>query len=228
MQEGCHVYFVSNILPNFINLETMSTDEQAAIMHGRNSNMSHFFKMSQCLKLKRPQPMTVVKNEQEMCPIQRQVKIFEFPFQPQCGQIFKFYFSQCKIYILEYRYFRYFHLYLLNSRLLRLLTTTAWWRPTTWPLLCPSSKWATRPSSPPTRSCSPTAGHVWTRQLRPDTSKSWDRYRAGHLTRLASLTTQCCCSCVSCCYSTLSQCCWRKMKLSKKFSWNIQPCFKDT
>ena len=73
MQKACHIYFANKVLPNFINLDNMHSDDQAAIMHGKNSSVSHFFKLSQCLKLQRAEPLTVVKNETEMCPLQRQV-----------------------------------------------------------------------------------------------------------------------------------------------------------
>jgi len=73
MQKACHIYFANKVLPTFINLDTMHSDDQAAIMTGKNSSVSHFFKVSQCLKLHRTDPLTVVKNETEMCPIQRQV-----------------------------------------------------------------------------------------------------------------------------------------------------------
>ena len=70
MQKSCHIFFVTKILPNFINLDSMPTEDQAVILQGKNSNLSHFFKMSQCLKIQRPEQTTAGT---EMCPIQRQV-----------------------------------------------------------------------------------------------------------------------------------------------------------
>ena len=94
MQKACHIYFANKLLPNFINLDNMPSDDQAAIMQGKNSSVSHFFKLSQCLKLQRVEPLTVVKNETEMCPLQRQVgrwsTIFELEFSSLVKSISKF------------------------------------------------------------------------------------------------------------------------------------------
>jgi len=73
MQKSCHIFFVTNVLPNFINLESMTAEDQAAIKHGKNSNLSHFFKVSQCMKMNRSEATATVKNENDMCPLQRQV-----------------------------------------------------------------------------------------------------------------------------------------------------------
>lgn len=70
MQKSCHIFFVTKILPNFINLDSMPTEDQAAVLQGKNSNLSHFFKISQCLKITPRLPQAPCK---ELCPIQRQV-----------------------------------------------------------------------------------------------------------------------------------------------------------
>ena len=80
MQKSCHIFFVTNVLPNFINLESMTAEDQAAIKHGKNSNLSHFFKVSQCMKMNRSEATATVKNENDMCPLQRQVCSNELRF----------------------------------------------------------------------------------------------------------------------------------------------------
>ena len=54
-------------------MDELPTQAKAAIANGRNSGMSHFFKVSQCFQLERKEEAIYVKNE-EMCPLQRQVK----------------------------------------------------------------------------------------------------------------------------------------------------------
>ena len=73
MQKACHIFFVTKVLPNFINLDTLTIDDQAQILHGRTSNLSHLFKTSQCMKMERLESGETLKNEKEMCPLQRQV-----------------------------------------------------------------------------------------------------------------------------------------------------------
>lgn len=106
MQKACHIYFANKVLPTFINLDTMHSDDQAAIMTGKNSSVSHFFKVSQCLKLHRTDPLTVVKNETEMCPIQRQVgrwrTNFELWFSSVVESISKFIYNSCNLKLYDY------------------------------------------------------------------------------------------------------------------------------
>jgi len=73
MQKACHIFFVTKVLPNFINLDTLTSDDQAQILHGRTSNLSHMFKTSQCLKIERVESGVTVKTVGDMCPLQKQV-----------------------------------------------------------------------------------------------------------------------------------------------------------
>lgn len=72
MQKACYVYFAKSILPTVLKMDELPTQAKAAIANGRNSGMSHFFKVSQCLRMERKEEAIIVKNE-EMCPLQRQV-----------------------------------------------------------------------------------------------------------------------------------------------------------
>ena len=73
MQKACHIFFVTKVLPNFVNLDTLTSDDQAQILHGRTSNVSHMFKTSQCLKMERVESGVTVKTVGDMCPLQKQV-----------------------------------------------------------------------------------------------------------------------------------------------------------
>ena len=75
MQKACHIFFVNKVLPNFINLDHLTIDDQAQILHGRTSNMSHMFKTSQCLKIERVESGMTVSAVGDMCPLQKQVSL---------------------------------------------------------------------------------------------------------------------------------------------------------
>ena len=75
MQKACHIFFVTKVLPNFINLDHLTSDDQAQILHGRTSNMSHMFKTSQCLKMERVESGMTVTAVGDMCPLQKQVSL---------------------------------------------------------------------------------------------------------------------------------------------------------
>jgi len=74
LEKSCHVYFVTNIVPNFTNLDALPQEDRAILMAGKNSNVSHLFKTSQCLKIKGTGASSIVHcKKEDMCPLQSQV-----------------------------------------------------------------------------------------------------------------------------------------------------------
>ena len=72
LQKAFHMYFVQNVVPQFIEVDNLPTNDKSQIINGRNSGMAHLFKSSQCLKIT-PNSPQVCKKESEMCPMQKQV-----------------------------------------------------------------------------------------------------------------------------------------------------------
>ena len=74
MKKSCHIFFVTNILPNFINLDALLHEDRANLLAGKNSSMSHLFKVSQCLKIEGEGACSTVScKKEDMCPLQNQV-----------------------------------------------------------------------------------------------------------------------------------------------------------
>ena len=75
---ACHIYFVTNIVPIFINLDNLPSEDRTVLLTGNNSNVSHLFKVAQCLKIKEGETQgagRVQCKKEEMCPLQNQVSI---------------------------------------------------------------------------------------------------------------------------------------------------------
>ena len=73
---ACHIYFVSNIVPIFINLDNLPSEDRSVLLTGNNSNVSHLFKVAQCLKIQDSETQgagRVQCKKEEMCPLQNQV-----------------------------------------------------------------------------------------------------------------------------------------------------------
>ena len=78
---ACHIFFVSNVVPLFINLDNLPSEDRAKLLTGNNSNVSHLFKVSQCLKIQDGETAgagRVQCKKEDMCPLQNQVSL------PQC------------------------------------------------------------------------------------------------------------------------------------------------
>ena len=75
LQKACHIFFVTNIVPNFINLDTLPQEDRAILLAGKNPNVSHLFKASQCLKIQDEgeRRERVECKKEDMCPLQHQV-----------------------------------------------------------------------------------------------------------------------------------------------------------
>ena len=76
LQKACQIFFIRNVVPNFINLESLPEEDRAVLLTGKNSNVSHLFKVAQCLKINSAEASrsTVQCKKEEMCPLQNQVK----------------------------------------------------------------------------------------------------------------------------------------------------------
>ena len=78
---ACHIYFVTNIVPIFINLDNLPSEDRTILLTGNNSNVSHLFKVSQCLKIQEsetqgaPRWFPVQFKKEDMCPLQNQVSL---------------------------------------------------------------------------------------------------------------------------------------------------------
>ena len=75
LQRACQIYFMRNVVPNFINLDTLPDEDRAVLLTGKNSNVSHLFKVAQCLKIQGAEATssrTHYKKE-DMCPLQNKV-----------------------------------------------------------------------------------------------------------------------------------------------------------
>ena len=75
---ACHIYFVTNIVPIFINLDNLPSEDRTILLTGNNSNVSHLFKVSQCLKIQEGETQgagRVQFKKEEMCPLQNQVSL---------------------------------------------------------------------------------------------------------------------------------------------------------
>ena len=74
LEKACHLFFMRNIVPNFIDMDNLLAEDKAVLLTGKNSNVSHLFKVAQCLKIEEGQatPRVSCKKE-DMCPLQNQV-----------------------------------------------------------------------------------------------------------------------------------------------------------
>ena len=75
LEQACRIFYLSNIVPNFINLDSLPSEDRAVLLTGNNSSVSHLFKVSQCLKIQQSQGAGRVQcKKEEMCPLQNQVR----------------------------------------------------------------------------------------------------------------------------------------------------------
>ena len=75
LERACRIFYLSNIVPNFINLDSLPSEDRAVLLTGNNSNVSHLFKVSQCLKIQESQGAERVQcKKEDMCPLQNQVR----------------------------------------------------------------------------------------------------------------------------------------------------------
>ena len=81
LEQACRIFYLSNIVPNFINLDSLPSEDRAVLLTGNNSSVSHLFKVSQCLKIQDGETAgagRVQCKKEDMCPLQNQVSL------PQC------------------------------------------------------------------------------------------------------------------------------------------------
>lgn len=74
LERAFHLYFVTNVVPKFIDVDNLPTYDKGQIINGQNSGMAHLFKSSQCLKMrKNDTPEGTPCKSENVCPMQKQV-----------------------------------------------------------------------------------------------------------------------------------------------------------